>query len=166
MRHPNKLFSLSIRHIAGAVLVFTGACTFAATPPGSDIQARYEQEKARCLSGQSGQAQDTCLREAVNARDAALKNQLATGDGDAKLRKNAKERCDVLTGDEQRDCLARTRGDGNSVTSTSITTPEASANVTKRNSTSGSVKGGGVLRETITRETVVGAPVPASAASH
>jgi len=145
--------------------ILSGASVFAATPttPSGDIQARYEQERARCLSGQSGQAQDTCLKEAVNARDAAMKNQLGNGDG--KLRQNAKERCDVLTGDERRDCLARTRGDGNSVSATSITTPEGSASITKSNSTSGSVKGGGVLRETITRETVVGAPIPASAAS-
>ena len=161
MRNPD-IPSLSIRCIAGAAFALAAAGAIAATPT-SDIQARYEQERARCMSGQSGQAQETCLKEAVNARDAATKGQL--NDGDGKLHKNKRERCDALTGDEQRDCLARARGNGNSVSGASVTTSEGSASVTKSSSTSGSVKGGGVLRETVTRETVVGAPVPASAAS-
>jgi hypothetical protein len=136
MRHFQT--SLSLRVVAGAVLALAGACASAATPAG-DVQARYEQERARCLSGQSGQAQDTCMKEAVNARDAAMKGQLADGDG--KLRKNAKERCDVLTGDERRDCMSRVKGKSNSTES-------------------GSVKGGGILRETVTIE-----PAPAPAAS-
>ncbi|MEP7100987.1 MAG: hypothetical protein ABI781_10780 [Burkholderiales bacterium] len=163
MRKPNTS-SLSIRCIAGAVFALAGASAIAATPTG-DAQARYEQERARCLSGQSGQAQDTCLKEAVNARDAAVKGQLSDGGGKRDRRANARERCDVLTGDEQRDCLARSRGNGNSVIGASVTGSEGSASITKRSSTSGSVKGGGVLRETVTRETVVGAPIPASAAS-
>jgi hypothetical protein len=154
--------SFSIRCLAAALFTLAGAQVLAATP-ASDIQARYEQERARCLAGQSGQSQDTCLREAVNARDAAKKDQLGNGDG--KLHKNARERCDVLTGDEQRDCLARTRGNGNSVSGAAVISSEGSASIVKSNSTSGSVKGGGVLRETVTRETVVGAPIPASAAS-
>ena len=136
MHHPNPS-SLSIRCIAGAVLALVGAGAFAATPQG-DVQARYEHERARCLSGQSGQAQDTCMKEAVNARDAAMKGQLADGDG--KLGKNAKERCDVLTGDDRRDCMARVKGKSNTTES-------------------GSVKGGGILRETVTIE-----PAPAASA--
>ena len=167
MRQPNTFslsIPLSIRCVASAVLMAAGASAFAATPT-SEAQARYEQERARCMSGQSGQAQDTCLKEAVNARDAATKGQLNDGGGKGMLHKNARERCDVLTGDEQRDCLARTRGNGNSVSGASITSSEGSASITKSSSTSGSVKGGGVLRQTVTRETVVGAPIPASAAS-
>jgi len=140
MRHFQT--SLSIRVVAGAVFALASACASAAAPtPAGDVQARYEQERARCLSGRSGQAQDTCMKEAVNARDAAMKGQLADGDG--KLRKNAKERCDVLTGDEQRDCMARVKGMSNTIES-------------------GSVKGGGILRETVTIEP---APSPAPAAS-
>ena len=138
MRHFQT--SLSLRVVAGAVLALAGACVSAANPT-TEVQARYEQERARCLSGQSGQAQDTCLKEAVNARDAAMKGQLTDGDG--KLRKNAKERCDVLTGDEKRDCISRVKGASNTTES-------------------GSVKGGGILRETVTIEP---APSPAPAAS-
>jgi len=161
MRNTN-LTALSTRCLAAAALACAGVSVIAAGPT-SDVQARYEQERARCLAGQSGQAQDTCMKEAVNARDAAVKGDLTNGDG--KLHKNARERCDVLTGDEQRDCLARTRGNGNSVSGAAVISSEGSASIVKSNSTSGSVKGGGVLRETVTRETVVGAPIPASAAS-
>lgn len=141
MRHASKYF-LSTRCVAAAILALSGASTMAAAAAATsagDVQARYEHERARCLSGQSGQAQDTCLKEAVNARDAAMKDQLADGDG--KLRKNAKERCDVLTGDERRDCMARVKGASNTVES-------------------GSVKGGGIIRETVTIE-----PAPAASAA-
>ncbi len=137
MRHSHT-FSLSIRCIAGAVLALSGACASAATPTIEE-QARFEQERARCLSGQSGQTQDTCMKEAVNARDAAMKGQLADGDG--KLRKNARERCDVQTGADKRDCMARVKGASSSTES-------------------GSVKGGGILRETVTIE-----PAPAASAA-
>ena len=136
MRHSQT--SLSIRAVAVAVLAMAGVCASAATPAG-EVQSRYEQERARCLSGQSGQAQDTCLKEAVNAREAAMKGQLADGDG--KLNKNAKDRCDALTGDEKRDCMSRVKGKSNTTES-------------------GSVKGGGIIRETTTIE-----PAPAASAA-
>ena len=115
----------------------TGAAPATLTP--AEVQSRYDQERARCLAGQSGQVMDACLKEAVNARDAAKKGQLSDGDG--KLNKNAKDRCDVLTGDERRDCIARARGASNTTES-------------------GSVKGGGILRETVTIE-----PAPAASAA-
>ena len=160
--HDANVSRFAMRCIAAAAIALAGAWASAATP-AADAQARYVQERARCISGESGQAQETCLKEAVNARDAAKKDQLSSGDG--KLHQNKRERCDALTGDEQRDCLARARGTGNSVSGASVSGSEGSASMTKSNSTSGSVKGGGTISETITRETVVGAPVPASAAS-
>ena len=120
-----------------ALCIGTAAAALAVAP---EVQARYEQERARCLAGQSGQPQETCLKEAGAARDAARQGQL--NDGDAKYRKNAKERCDALAGDDKRDCIARIKG---------------SADTTE----SGSVKGGGILRETVTRE-VPPAPEAAS----
>ena len=114
---------------------FAAACSMAmagahAATPG-DAQARFEQERARCLSGLSGQAQSTCLKEAGAALEEARRGRL--DDGDARYRKNARERCDVLAGDEKRDCMARARD--------------------QRTNSSGSVEGGGILRETVTRET-------------
>ena len=133
---PRSLLRPTVSALAGAVL---GAISLLATAaaPATDVDARYTQERARCLGGESGQAQATCLKEAGAARDAARQGQL--NDGDAKYRKNAKQRCDALAGDERRDCIARIKG-----------APDTSV--------SGSVKGGGTLSETVTRETKPVAP--------
>jgi len=110
-----------------AALFSVGAA--AATGASADVEAKYKEDRAKCLMGQTNQDQATCLREAGAARDAGLKGQL--NDGDAKYRKNSKERCKSLTGDEAADCKARMNGKG---------------------TVSGSVGQGGVLRETVTHE--------------
>jgi hypothetical protein len=127
----------SLRHVVGAcaaglMMSVTAVSAMAADPSASsDAKARYEQERARCLSGQSGQAQATCLKEAGAALDASKQGML--NDGNTKYKKNAKERCDALTGDEHRDCIARMKNASNTTES-------------------GSVKGGGIIRETVTVE--------------
>ena len=132
---------LCFGRLCGASVVLTicaGAAMAAAGTPSTDAQARYEAERAACLNGASNQDRTTCLKEAGAARDEARKGQLSDGDG--KLRQNAKQRCDALSGDEARDCQARMKGKG---------------------MTSGSVEGGGILRETVTRGThTVDAPMP------
>ena len=138
---PLSMFCLGRLCLASAALSLSAAATLAAAAgPASEIQARYEQERAKCLSGASNQDRATCLKEAGAARDEARRGQL--NDGDAKYRRNAKIRCEVLTGDEARDCLARMKGQG---------------------SISGSAEDGGILRETVTLE-VKPAVEPASAA--
>ncbi len=127
-QHPMHRFAVA--WFASAMLGLSAGAAIAATAVPPDAQVRYEQERARCLSGESGQAQSTCLKEAGAALDAAKRGQL--NDGDAKYRRNAKERCKALSGDEMRDCIARAKGQSTSV--------------------SGSVKGGGILRETVTTE--------------
>jgi hypothetical protein len=135
---------VSIRAIAGTAAALFALCAngvFAATPgPAADIQARYEQERAKCLDGTSNQERATCLKEAGAARDAAKRGLLSGGD--EKYRRNAKARCDALSGDEARDCLARMNGQGK---------------------TSGSAQAGGIYRELTTREEKPAEP-PASAA--
>ena len=113
-----------------ATMLSIAAPVFAAAPPG-EAASRYEQERVRCLSGQSGQARETCLKEAGAARDAAKKGQLSDGNG--RLQKNAKDRCDALAGDDRRDCVARIQGASNTTQT-------------------GSVEGGGTIRETRTVE--------------
>jgi len=103
----------------------------------ADPALKYERDRAACLSGRSGQDQATCLREAGAALQAARRHELTSGDGD--LQRNAEARCNVFAGADRRDCLARVRGQG---------------------TVSGSVEGGGILRETVT---IV--PAPALAAS-
>ena len=130
----------TLQCLAGVVLSLFMSAVIAATPsPSSEIQARYTQDRAKCLSGQSNQDQSTCLKEAGAARDLAMHGQL--DDGDAKYRKNARVRCDTLSGDEARDCVARMKGAG---------------------TTSGSVEAGGIYRETVTREVK---PVDAAASA-
>ncbi|MEB0136417.1 hypothetical protein QN362_13840 [Actimicrobium sp. CCC2.4] len=88
---------------------------------------RYQAERAVCLSGQSNQSEATCLKEAGAARDEALRHQL--GDGNASYDANAMRRCAALPPADKRDCESRIRGEG---------------------SVSGSVRDGGLIRETTT----------------
>lgn len=98
----------------------------------ASARARYEHERARCLSGESGQDRATCLREAGAALQAARQGQL--DDHDAAYRRNALERCKPLPPSDAKDCRDRIMGQG---------------------TVSGSVKGGGLLREKTTVETHV-----------
>ena len=154
-RYP-MLRAGSLCAISAVLSVCAAAAMAVAETPAADIQLRYQQERARCLEGNSNQDRATCLKEAGAARDEARKGQL--NDGDAKYRSNARDRCNALTGDEARDCLTRMKGKGPAIT-----------NATTTNTTSGSAQSGGILRETVTRETkpVGGAPavVPAAPAA-
>ena len=133
--HPRRLAAACT---AGLLVGLASFAAMSAEPAAStDAKARYEQERARCMSGTSGQAQATCLKEAGAALQASREGML--NDGNAKYRKNAKERCDALTGDEQRDCVARMKNASNTTES-------------------GSVKGGGIIRETVTVEPAASGP--------
>ena len=134
-RHP--IFRSGSLCAMSAVMSVCAAATAVAETPAADIQARYQQERAKCLDGRSNQDRATCLKEAGAARDEARKGRL--DDGDAKYRSNARDRCNALAGDEARDCLARMKGKG---------------------TTSGSAQSGGILRETVTRETKAVEPTP------
>jgi len=105
-----------------------------AAPAASAAETRYQQERARCLSGQSQQPRDTCLKEAGAALAEARRGELNKGDSTL-YQQNALARCQVQTGDDRTDCEKRALGGG---------------------SVSGSVEGGGVLKETVT--VVPGAP--------
>jgi hypothetical protein len=105
----------------------------------SAARARYAQEVAVCKSGRSNQDLATCMREAGAALAEARRGGL--GDGTAPYAANQTVRCDPLPEDQRRDCIARMQGQG---------------------TTSGSVAGGGIYRELVTRE--VGAPSAAAPA--
>ena len=96
---------------------------------GIDATGDYRHEVQSCLSGRTQQDQATCLQEARNAR--ADKQRGLLDNADARYDANAVARCDVLMGEEKAACQARVMGYG---------------------SATGSVAGGGVLREV---ETVV-----------
>ncbi|MEO8839399.1 MAG: hypothetical protein ABI351_11885 [Herbaspirillum sp.] len=90
----------------------------------TEAEAHYQQDRALCLGGQSGESQATCLREAGAALSEAKRGRL--GNGSAHYSQNALNRCKAQPKEDQEACRARIDGGG---------------------VTSGSVTGGGVLRE-------------------
>ena len=116
---------------AAALLTVTAATAQAAAgSTGIDASGDYRQEVQACVNGRTPQDRETCLREARNAQAERQRGAAGTTQFDA----NAAARCDVLTGEDKAACRARVMGYG---------------------STSGSVAGGGILREV---ETVVMPP--------
>lgn len=112
-----------------AALASAGA--LAADPGANEAQTRYQQERAACLGGDSGQDRETCLREAGAALAAARQGTLAPESEPMNYARNASKRCDPLPDEEREACEARMHGLG---------------------TTSGSVAGGGILRELVTVE--------------
>jgi hypothetical protein len=100
-----------------------------------DAKGRYQQERAMCETGRSHQDRATCLREAGAALDEARRGRL--DDSQAQYEKNALVRCNPLPPEDRQACIARMQGQG---------------------TTRGSVEGGGIYRELITRETAPSEP--------
>lgn len=116
-----------------ALLAVTAATAQVATgTTGIDASGSYQQEVNACMTGKTQQDQETCLREARNAQ--ADKKRGVLDNAGAQFDANASARCDALTGEDKAACKARLMGFGN---------------------TTGSVAGGGLLREV---ETVVMPP--------
>jgi len=109
-----------------------------ATVP-ADARARYARESATCGRIAEHGARGSCLSKA-SERLAATQAQVP-GERPEVLRENALRRCNALPETERKDCIARMEGQG---------------------TVSGSVEGGGVYRELVTREVGV-APKAASA---
>ena len=134
LRSKISLAGLSLLCAAGAA--WAQVPITAAGTTGIDASGNTSQERAACMSGRTQQDQATCLREANNA--AAEKRSGKLDNNGAQFDANARLRCEALAGEERSACEARVMGYGN---------------------TSGSVAGGGVIREV---ETVV---VPAGSTS-
>jgi hypothetical protein len=122
--------------VAALLAVTAATAQVTAGPTAIDATGHYEKEVQACLSGQTQQDRDTCLREARNAQAEKKRGALDNAGGQCEANKVA--RCEPLAGEEKAACQARMMGYG---------------------STSGSVSGGGVLREV---ETVV---LPSGASS-
>lgn len=93
----------------------------------AEIAARYQQERAACLSRTDTADRSACLQDAVVGRDAALRNR--PKDLDPNYAANQLKRCQALPMDLRQDCLARMNGQG---------------------TVSGSVDKGGIYRELVT----------------
>jgi len=93
----------------------------------SEAQSTYQRDRSACISEQSGQDRATCLREASAALQEARRGGLH--DGEARFEQNRLLRCDSQPLADRADCVRRMNGEG---------------------TTSGSVEGGGILRELVT----------------
>lgn len=77
----------------------------------SAAQARYEQDRAACISGQTNQDRATCLREAGAALQQARKGGFTSGD-QGQYERNQLLRCEGLPAADREDCARRMRGEG------------------------------------------------------
>ena len=117
--------------LAGA---FAGATVaFAAEPVATgDAKALYQKERANCETGNTQQDKATCLKEAGAALDEKKKGKL---DNSGSPVANATDRCNALPQKDRADCVARIVG-------------PLSPN--QKVTGSGSVEGGGMIKETST----------------
>tara|TARA_R110001599_G_scaffold64023_3_gene179313 strand:- start:974691 stop:975173 length:483 start_codon:yes stop_codon:yes gene_type:complete len=118
--------------LAGAcavLLSFSAQVSFAADTASST----YQQDRKFCMSSQSLVDQKACLQEAGAARAAARNGNLS--EATTSYEQNAMARCKALPPADQSDCARRINGQG---------------------AASGSVLGGGVIRETST--TIIESP--------
>ncbi len=136
-RHATRSLLDTTRSLLRPLLLAAAAVACATPALAADKRSDHDSQRARCLSGQSHQDRATCLREAAAARDESRRGGLTGSDN---YRANALARCDRVPPADQAECRKRI----------------------EQGATSGSVEGGGVLREHVTREV---APQPARPAS-
>ncbi len=115
--------------VAAVFSTFSVGAISATSPAPTAAENRYQQDHANCLAGKTAESQKTCLKEAGAALQASREHDLKTLPP-AQLAANERKRCEPLSGDDRKACLARAAGMDTSV--------------------SGSVAGGGQLKETVT----------------
>jgi hypothetical protein len=116
-------------HPAFTLALLLGATGAWAAGKSTQAQQDYQQERARCLRGDSGQERATCLKEAGAAYEEARRNRLGQAPG-ADLARNATQRCDAQAPADREACVQRILGAG---------------------TTEGSVKDGGLIRRSETK---------------
>lgn len=125
-----KRFAFAAPVLTATLLALSTAAI--AQVPASDARARYEQERQKCHTNNTQDSLATCLREATNALDASRKGELS--DPGPIAAANGTDRCNAFQSAQERsECVRRV---------------ESSA-------VSGSVAGGGVLRESTTTTIIV-----------
>lgn len=132
LRSRKTLLSFGVASVLAMSAAAAQVATGTPADTGIDNSGNYRQEVQACMSGQTQEARDTCLREARNAQ--AERKQGKLDNAGADLKANAMARCEPLRGEDKAACQARVMGYGEA---------------------SGSVAGGGVLRQV---ETVVMPP--------
>ncbi len=128
-----------LKHLA-ALSAVLAVQAFAQTP--NDLSAaeyRYKKEVADCAVTNPVVGRAECLREARNSWAEYRHGRMNETWKPSDFERNALQRCEVHSGDDRTDCIARIRGQGRTI---------------------GSVAGGGILRELTTRKVM---PVTAPA---
>lgn len=120
-----KRFAFAAPALTAALLMASAATM--AQAPSNDARARFEQERQNCMTNNTQDSVATCIRDATNAYDAARKGQLS--DPGPIAIANATQRCEAFQNAQDRtECIRRIES----------------------SPASGSVLGGGVLRESTT----------------
>jgi hypothetical protein len=123
------------------ILTLASIGAAAVVSAADDARATYERERAACLSGHTGQDRSTCLREADAAYREARNARRGPTLPQDRYADNALLRCRPLSPPDRAECERRMRS----------------------GSSSGSVTGGGILREL---RTVQDAPATPKDAEH
>lgn len=118
--------SLTLALCAAGALLSATAVTAANRGKLSDAQSAYQRDRAACLSGQTHQDRATCLREAGAALQEARRGRLE--DSGSQFEQNRLLRCEKQPPEDREYCVRRMKGEG---------------------TTSGSVEGGGIIRELV-----------------
>jgi len=124
-RNPRSRFA-ALAVLAAGTLMCAG--TAMAAGESAEARAKYKSDVADCNAGRTQEDRATCLREAGAALQESRRGDLANAPR-AQKQANTTQRCDALSGSDRSACEARMRGEG---------------------TVSGSVAGGGVLREIVT----------------
>ena len=122
----------SVRQLVLGASLFAALAGTSQAASHAEHNATIQKERADCMNGSSNQDRATCMREAGAAKQEAQRGNLRDS---ADYQSNASKRCAALPPAEKADCERRAMGEG---------------------SVSGSVGGGGVVKELVT-------PVPAPA---
>jgi hypothetical protein len=125
---PTQFRFRALALLATGALLGTSAAMAADNGTAARAEAQYRQDRIACDRGQTAESHATCMREAGAALQENLRNHLVNA-GPEQLQQNALVRCDPLPPDDRQACQARMQGQGE---------------------VSGSVAGGGLLREIVT----------------
>lgn len=141
---PQRRIAHRFIALAVCALAVAPAWLQAAAPAAAEAahaaETAYRAERAACLSGRSQQDRATCLKEAGAVRAERRSGRLDSSASAATLQANALKRCEVQPPQARGDCERLARGEG---------------------SRDGTVEGGGVIKEVVTRIPAPDAPASA-----
>lgn len=98
--------------LIASLLALTGVAQAANPKPThvDPLRMQYERERANCVTGQTSEPRDICLREASAAYAQARKGRLAAaGDGPDQWAANALRRCQSQPQEDREMCERRVR---------------------------------------------------------